>query len=79
MRVLYFTVVPLAGGTNGGSICCRNHVTRLSQDPGIELFGMVAGPLEWKAGTDEFFAELGVPYHFQPFRGGNFHHGEQHA
>jgi hypothetical protein len=74
MRVLYFTIVPLMNTGNGGSICCRNHLARLAKDPGIELFGMVAGQPEWKEGTDAFFASLGVPYHFQPFRSGHIHH-----
>ncbi|MGJ7511780.1 glycosyltransferase [Variovorax sp. GT1P44] len=74
MRVLYFTVVPLAAPGNGGSICCRNHVERLSADLGIDLFAMTAGPLAWKSGTDAFFAGLKVQHHFQPFKEGNVHH-----
>jgi hypothetical protein len=74
MRVLYFTVVPLASAANGGSICCRNHVERLAADPGIELFAMTAGPLAWKEGTETFFKGLSVPHHFQPFREGNVRH-----
>ena len=35
-RVLYFTLVPLAG-PSGGSIVCREHVERLNADPKIEL------------------------------------------
>lgn len=74
MRVLYFTIVPLMLTGNGGSLCCRNHVTRLAADPEIELFAMVAGPPEWQAGTDAFFAELGIKHHFQPFHGANARH-----
>ncbi|MGI4977368.1 MAG: glycosyltransferase [Janthinobacterium lividum] len=73
MRVLYFTVVPLAANSNGGSICCRNHVARLAADTGIELTAMVAGPPEDRDATETFFAALGVRCHFQPFRGGQFH------
>ena len=76
MRVLYFTVVSLVAPTNGGSICCRNHVERLVADPDIELFAMTAGPLGDKEGTEAFFKGLDVPHHFQPFRQGNVHHAE---
>ncbi len=67
MRVLYFTVTPLGDDGNGGSICCRNHVRRLADDPEIELHAMVAGPHASRDSTIQFFEELGVPCHFQPF------------
>jgi glycosyltransferase involved in cell wall biosynthesis len=67
VRVLYFTLVPLMGTGNGGSLCCRNHVIRLASDPGVELFALVIGPEPRRAGTAAFFAELGVPHHFETY------------
>ena len=73
MRVLYFTVVPLASTGNGGSICCRNHVARLAADPDIELTAMVAGRPEDQPHTGKFFDEIGLRHHhYQPFRADNF-------
>jgi hypothetical protein len=68
LRVLYFTVTPLAPLGNGGSICCRNHVARLAEDPNIELFGIAAGPERWREGTEQFFAELGRPVSYLTFK-----------
>jgi glycosyltransferase involved in cell wall biosynthesis len=67
MRVLYFTVTPLADEGNGGSICCRNHVRRLAEDGDIELFAMVAGSFAAESATMQFFASLGVTAHYQPY------------
>ena len=67
MRVLYFTVTPLADEGNGGSICCRNHVRRLAADSDIELFAMVAGPFSAEAATMQFFESLGITAYYQPY------------
>ncbi len=75
MNVLYFTVVPLAGATNGGSLCCRNHVQRLAADPGVALTVMVAGPAGDREATEAFLDGLGIQRrYFQPFRTDNVHH-----
>lgn len=65
MRVLYFTSVPLVSADNGGSICCRNHVRRLAQDPDIDLFVLAAGPANLRAGTEAFGAMVGAPLRFE--------------
>lgn len=44
LRVIYFTVVPLATATNGGNIACRNNIVRLGQDDNIQLH-VIAAPL----------------------------------
>lgn len=73
VRVLYFTVVPIFTEANGGHICCRNHIRRLSEDSELEVTVLVAGRPEWQAGTDEFLAELGVAWRFVATRDNNVH------
>lgn len=73
MRVLYFTIVPLMDDSNGGNMCCRNHVRRLSQDPNIELFVLWAGEPAHVAGTAAFLAEIGVPFETVAFEEGDAH------
>jgi glycosyltransferase involved in cell wall biosynthesis len=68
LRVLYFTLVPLMGTDNGGSLCCRNHVFRLASDPEIELRAFVIGPEDRRAGTAAFFHDLNIPSDFETYR-----------
>ena len=42
-NVLYFTIVSLASPSNGGLVCILNHILRLSQEPQINLFVVIAG------------------------------------
>jgi hypothetical protein len=59
IRVLYFTVVPLASASNGGTMCCRNHVKQLAIDPQVELTVVTSGPGEWTEGHRAFVQSLG--------------------
>jgi glycosyltransferase involved in cell wall biosynthesis len=68
VRVLYFTAVPLIDESNGGNICCRNHVRRLAEDPGIELYGIAAVERDHAAATSAFLSEHMVEHHVIPFR-----------
>jgi len=61
MRAVYFTIVPLFDESNGGNICCRNHVRRIAADPSIELSVVAAGLAAWEAGTKRFLEECAVP------------------
>jgi glycosyltransferase involved in cell wall biosynthesis len=71
VRVLYFTVVPLIDESNGGNICCRNHVRRLADDARIELFGIAAAERDQVAATSAFLSEHTVEHHVLPFRDGH--------
>jgi glycosyltransferase involved in cell wall biosynthesis len=68
VRVLYFTVVPLIDESNGGNICCRNHVRRLAADPEIELYAVAATEREHTAATSAFLSEQTAEHHVIPFR-----------
>lgn len=59
IKALYFTVVPLALLTNGGTMCCRNHVEQLSLDPEVDLTVVTAGPDEWAESHRGFVQALG--------------------
>lgn len=67
MRVLYYTNVPLHESANGGNICCRNHVQRLSEEPELEVFAVVTQEARCEAGTTAFLNSLGVPSRFVPY------------
>jgi glycosyltransferase involved in cell wall biosynthesis len=71
VRVLYFTVVPLIDESNGGNICSRNHVRRLAEDAGIELYASVAAERDQMAATSAFLREHTVEHHVIPFRDGH--------
>lgn len=71
IKVLYFTVVPLAFASNGGTMCCRNHVKQLGIDPHVELTVVTSGPGEWAEGHRAFVQSLGcenihLPFEFSP-------------
>jgi glycosyltransferase involved in cell wall biosynthesis len=68
VRVLYFTVVPLIDESNGGNICCRNHVRRLAEDRGIELYAIAAAERDQSAATSAFLSEHTVEHHVIPLR-----------
>ncbi|KAB2917440.1 MAG: glycosyltransferase family 4 protein [Hyphomicrobiaceae bacterium] len=66
IRVVFFTVVAHLPGTvlNGGQICSRNHMRRLSQDPGIDLHVIVAAPASAEQDASAFLKSLGIKYEF---------------
>jgi glycosyltransferase involved in cell wall biosynthesis len=68
VRVLYFTAVPLIDESNGGNICCRNHVRRLAEDPGIELYVIAAAERHQASATSAFLSGHAVEHHVLPFR-----------
>jgi glycosyltransferase involved in cell wall biosynthesis len=74
MRVLYFTAAPIHDEGNGGRICQRNTIRRLTEDSGIELSVIAGGRPPWREGTEAFLESLGVPYEFVPFHDDNVHH-----
>ena len=67
MRVLYYTNVPIHETTNGGNLCCRNHVQRLAQEKTLEVFAVVTQSPACEPGTREFLDSLGVPLRFVPY------------
>ena len=67
VKVLYFTAVPLGGGGNGGDICCSNHIRRISQEPGLDVFALIAGDGSRESETSGFLASLGVAHQFVTF------------
>lgn len=64
LKVLYFTAVSLASPNDGGALCCRNHVRRLSDDPSIDLTVAVVGPPDSEEGNRGFVESLGAPFVF---------------
>ena len=67
-KVLYFTITPLEDDSNGGSICCREHVRQLSQDDRIDLEVVAAADRRHQRGTLAFLAALGVKGKFVPYQ-----------
>lgn len=66
IRVVYFSVIPLATATNGGNISCRNNITRLSKDPNIQLF-VISAPLHHDIELTRLFLEnLKIDYRIVP-------------
>jgi glycosyltransferase involved in cell wall biosynthesis len=63
-KVLYFTITPLGDDSNGGSICCREHVRQLSQDDRIDLEVVAAADRRHQRGTLAFLAASGVKGEF---------------
>lgn len=59
-KALYFTGVPLAVDSNGGSLCCREHVAQLAADKSIDLEVLAVGEQHFAKGTLDFLASLGV-------------------
>lgn len=72
-NVVYITAVPLADESNGGNLCCRNHVRRLQEDPGIALFVIAIARVGSEAATSSFLAGLGVPHAVVVPAGDNLH------
>lgn len=68
LKVVYFTIVPLISESNGGGICCRNHILRMHEDPGLQLSVIAAGPSNREAGTLEFFRSNGIDGQFIPYK-----------
>lgn len=66
ISTLYFSVVNVGGLTfsNGGNMCCRNHIRRLAEDDGINLYVVIAGIPSDKQGVCKFLETLKIPYHF---------------
>ena len=64
--VLYFSVVNIGNlqFSNGGNMCCRNHIRRLAEDDGINLYVVIAGLPSDKQGVCEFLETLKIPYRF---------------
>ena len=66
INTLYFSVVNVGGleFSNGGNLCCRNHIRRLAEDEGIKLHVVIAGIASDRKGICEFLKGLGLPYEF---------------
>lgn len=67
-NVLYFTRVPLDSPSNGGTICCLNHILRLSQDSRINLFVVATGKEKQQKSTSMQLDKLGVKHYFLPLQ-----------
>lgn len=79
IRVLYFTAVPIASPSNGGNMCCRNHILRLSQDTQIELYVAAVVMPEHFEDTKAFLEEVRVQHIVIPRRIDNFYQEEATA
>ena len=71
--VIYITAVPLDDDSNGGNICCRNHVRRLKDDPGIQLFVIAIVNPGREAATSRYLSDLGVAHTIAVPVGDNVH------
>ena len=67
LKVVYFTFVGIGTPSNGGAICCRNHIKRLSEDDGIELFVVIAGEQSQKQDSISYLTSLGIRGKFVAF------------
>jgi hypothetical protein len=67
-RAVYFTLVPLFATTNGGALCCRDHVRRLAEDPAVDLLVCVTGPGEQRELNRQAVEALGADFEFLPFQ-----------
>lgn len=76
LTVMYFTAVPLSSAANGGNICCRNHVLRLSQDKHINLRVAAAVMPADVQGTRAFLEELNIEHLIIARRTDNVHQEE---
>jgi hypothetical protein len=63
LRVVFFGFCLAGLSTNGGSLCSRTNLLRLSQDPGIDLTAVLASPTEHQAGNAAFLGQLGIRHH----------------
>lgn len=70
IKVLYYSIVNLADlrQSNGGNICCRNHLVRLKEDADLEVHVALAGSPKEEAANVKFLTDFGVPYIYVPFR-----------
>ncbi len=68
LKVLYFTFVDIGSDSNGGSISCRNHIKRLSQDTGIELFVVIAGIPDQEQAAIAYLNSLNIRSKFVVFQ-----------
>lgn len=76
VRVIYFTMTQLHTASNGGSLCARNHVSRLMQDPGIELLVIAIAAPENCAPTEAYLKSIDVDHIVAPRRSDNIHQAE---
>lgn len=53
--------------TNGGALCCRNHVRRLAEDPAIDLLVCVTGPEHEDDPNRQAVVSLGAEFVFLPY------------
>lgn len=58
LRVTYFTVVALDTDQNGGAQCCRNHLLRISADPRVDCFALVASPRSAQSGVADYLKSM---------------------
>ncbi|MCI0683661.1 MAG: glycosyltransferase [Gemmataceae bacterium] len=70
IKVLYYSAVDLADlkQTNGGNLCCRNHLFRLKEDADLEVHVVLAGRADLAAANLRFLTEFGAPHVYVPFR-----------
>ncbi len=66
---MYFTVTNISSTElNGGAICCRNHIKRLSEDGGIDLFVVLSGNQEQEESSISYLDSIGVKGIFISFK-----------
>ena len=68
LKVLYFTAVDLGATSNGGGLCCRQHVRGLAADPDIDLVVAAAGPKEQQEGNRRYVESAGGEFINLPWR-----------
>lgn len=68
LRVAYFTTVGLTPvGKNGGSMCCRNHLSRIANDPDVDCVAYLAGPSFNEVPSLEYAKTVVRDAHYFPF------------
>lgn len=67
LRVVYFISTEISDEINGGILCYRNHIKRLSTDSEIELFVVVAAEPSREARSLAYLESHGIAGTFIPF------------
>jgi hypothetical protein len=63
LRTIFFGMCMAGVATNGGALCSRAHLKRLSSDPGLQLKAIIACPTDQVAGTRDYLESLSIEHH----------------
>jgi glycosyltransferase involved in cell wall biosynthesis len=65
-NILYFTGLLIDSPSNGGSICIFNHISKLSQNPRVNLFVVTTGTKDKEEPTKSQLNRFNIDYYFIP-------------